>query len=229
MLDRRALVAAIAALPCALLSGNLPEEGGWLRLTGVIADGAPRAALDRALADSAQGLHPEGLVQGFPTNPDYCRMLDMLAPAGERFGDGVLPISVRALDGRTRLLTDEVIKLRVRMADFAGEMRIDYLSTDGNVYHVHPADGVSPRIYPAGQEVTPGPANSDGKVGEVGEPYGYDMIVAVASSLPLFARPRPASEPTTAYLKDLQASVEGLRRRGGRVGAAAMILLTGAK
>ncbi len=227
--DRRALVAAIAALPCAMLSGNLPDEGGWLRLTGVIADGVPRAALDRALADSAPGLRPEGLVQGFPHNPDYCRMLDILAPAGERFGDVGQPVWLRALDGRTRLVTDEVIKLRVRMADFAGEMRIDYLSTDGNVYHVHPADGANPRTYLAGQDVTPGPGNGDGKVGEVGEPYGYDMIVAVASSLPLFSRPRPASEPTMAYLRDLQASVEELHRRGGRVNAAAMILLTGAK
>ena len=51
----------------------------------------------------------------------------------------------------------------------------------------------------------------------IGEPYGTDMIIAVASSEPLFDRPRPSNAETAdVYLRDLQAAIDALRQRGAR-------------
>ena len=213
-----------------MLDGNVSDTGVRLDLTGVIADGAPRAALASVLAQAAPGVYAENQVQPFPRSADYCRALDVLRPALPRFGDVGARLELRTADGKTRLTTDAPIKLRVRMPDFAGELRVEYMSSDGNVYHVHPADGALTRVYQPGQDVKPGAAGGDGKVGEVGEPYGSDMIFAIASSSPLFSKPRPkVAEPAGPFLKELQAAIEALRKRGGSVEANVMILDTAAR
>ena len=51
------------------------------------------------------------------------------------------------------------------------------------------------------------------------------MIIAVASSEPLFDRPRPGNaEPAEVYLRDLQAAIDTLRQRGARLAGAALTL-----
>ena len=79
--------------------------------------------------------------------------------------------------------------------------------------------------YRAGETVGLGP-NGDPLVGHVSEPYGTDIVVAIVSSQPLFAARRPDAEAGEAYLNALDAAVEDLRRRGGRVAADAIVLTT---
>ena len=230
LLDRATLVAALAAIPCAMLDGNVSDTGTRLDLSGVIADGAPRAALADVLKTAASGVHANVDVQPFPRSADYCRALDVLRPALPRFGETGARLELRMADGKTRLTTDAPIKLRVRMPDFAGELRVEYLSSDGNIYHVHPTGGTAQRVYQAEQDVKPGAPNADGKVGEVGEPYGSDMIFAIASTSPLFAKPRSkAAEPAGPFLKELQTAIEAVRRRGASVEANVVILDTAAR
>jgi hypothetical protein len=51
------------------------------------------------------------------------------------------------------------------------------------------------------------------------------MIIAVASSDPLFERPRPSNaELADDYLRDLQAATDALRQRGARLAGAAVTL-----
>jgi hypothetical protein len=51
------------------------------------------------------------------------------------------------------------------------------------------------------------------------------MIIAVASSEPLFDRPRPVNAETAdVYLRDLQSAIDTLRRRGARLAGAAVTL-----
>jgi serine/threonine protein kinase len=229
-LDRGALAAALAGVPCAMIGGDATEPAR-VRLNGVVSYGQASAALDRALAEAAAGATIERTIQVFPVSADYCRALDILRPFGLRFADAGAQLGLHLADDRTRLIDNDPIRLRLKMADFAGELRVDYLSSDGNIYHVFPADAdadaAAPRMFQPGQDVKPGAPGSDGKIGEVGEPFGYDMIVAVASSVPLFSKPRAKSaEPADAYLEDLQAAIEAVRQRGGRVAANALVLET---
>ena len=51
------------------------------------------------------------------------------------------------------------------------------------------------------------------------------MIIAVASSEPLFDHPRPSNAETAdAYLRDLQAAIDSLRQHHGRVAGAGITL-----
>jgi hypothetical protein len=124
------------------------------------------------------------------------------------------------------------------MANFAGEMRVDYLDRQGNVEHLYPqvADPAQhlaadpSRLFQPGQALDlgdPGPTNPGW---QVAEPFGTDVIVAIASEDALFDRPRPANvEKAAVYLRDLRRALEAARSRGARLSATAMPLETRAK
>jgi hypothetical protein len=46
---------------------------------------------------------------------------------------------------------------------------------------------------------------------EIAEPFGLEMIVAIATEEPLFEEVRPRFEPAEDYLPDLRARLEELR------------------
>jgi hypothetical protein len=118
--------------------------------------------------------------------------------------------------------------VRLVMPDFASRLRVDYVTHDGNVQHLYPQladqkDGIAadpPRLYAPGE-----PVNLGHPAWLISEPYGTDMIIAIASSEPLFDRPRPTNaELAAVYLRDLQAAVEALHQRGVNLAASAVTL-----
>jgi hypothetical protein len=223
---RTAVAAALAGLPCTLPAGGISPAGDGVRLAGLVGAGEPEAALHRALRDAPGPVAWD--VRSVPDLPAYCQALDLLRPIAARFGGAEADMRLSLADGRTRLLTDDPIRLRVRMPDFAAHLRIDYLSSDGSVYHVPPPGGAD-RLLHAGEVARPGPASHDGEIGTVNPPYGTDLIIAVASSSPLELGTRKAEEPAEAYLRDLQAAVEQARRKGQAVAGAVLVLDTAAR
>ncbi len=62
---------------------------------------------------------------------------------------------------------------------------------------------------------------------EVGPPYGTDMIIAIASSQPLFDRARPNNvEQAATYLPALQQAVDAAQRRGAKLAGDALTVDT---
>ena len=54
------------------------------------------------------------------------------------FGDGGARLSLRIAGDPTWLRKDDYIRPRIVMADFRGEIRVDYLDRQGNVMHMYP-------------------------------------------------------------------------------------------
>ncbi len=145
-------------------------------------------------------------------------------------------------DDVTRLRHDDRIVLRIVMPEFAGHLQIDYLSSDGAVTHLLSDDGSVLRVmtttgwkeigpsrrFAAGEEVVEGgeAGATEGNGWAVDEPFGIDMIVAIASETPLFGTARPASDGATAYFRDLRAALAAAEALGRRVSAQAVLLET---
>ena len=109
-------------------------------------------------------------------------------------------------------MTASKVRVRLIMPDFTGSAAVDYIAHDGAVQHLYPqladpANGIAAdplRTYRTGRTDHLGHPSW-----LIGEPYGTDMIIAVASSQPLFDRPRPGNAETAdVYLRDLQAAIE---------------------
>ena len=82
-------------------------------------------------------------------------------------------------------------------------------------------------MFQPGETVDLGDPGPGHPAWEVGPPYGTDMIIAIASSQPLFDRPRPDNVESAAdYLRELQAAVEAAKRRGVRLTGSAMAVDT---
>jgi len=210
---------------CALLGGDMTDAGA-VTLTGL--------AGNRVIDDLRQGIgsivSPNQVDwRVTAVNPVFCPALNALQPISPAFGAiGGSRLGLQMADGRTRLRDGEHVRVRLVMPDFPSRLRVDYIAHDGAVQHLYPqlADakgGITadpPRSYAPGETVTLGhPAWI------VSEPYGTDMIVAVASSDPLFDRPRPTNAETAdTYLRDLQTAIDTLRQRGARLAGAAVTL-----
>ena len=218
---RSAVARAVAPIGCTMVRGDV--AGGSVSLLGVAGSGAPQASLRRAVADAAPAAAIDWQLRDAPDL--YCGAIDLLRPIAPRFGtSGGLGLSI---DGSAApLQTDDMIIPRLSMPDFAAQLQLDDFGNDGTVYHLNQSAGSSSRVYSPGAQIVVGEPRPGFAGWAVSEPYGTDLVVAVASSLPLFAKPRPDSEKLDAYLRDLQAAMDAVRGRGGKLAGTAVVLNT---
>jgi hypothetical protein len=208
-----------------LLGGQVGDTGA-VTLAGLA--GAP--TVDQ-LRQGITSFVPPGQInwQVDGVNEVFCPALDLLHPIVPAFGaTNASRLELQMADGKTRLHDGEPVRVKLTMPDFAGRLRVDYVAHDGSVQHLYPqiADpkiGITadpPRTWAANQTI-----NLAHPAWTIGSPYGTDMIIAVASSQPLFDRQRPQNAETAAtYLRDLQAAIDTARQHGDRLAGAAVTL-----
>jgi serine/threonine protein kinase len=228
---------AVHAASCTLAT-VVPQDSGTLTVQGV-GDGAAMAALRRQV-DTIQGAPPTiWLVRTI--DPAFCPVLALLRPISPLAGAPGPGVGLTLANNRVVLPDGDAILPRLTMPDFAGEMRVDYLSRDGSVAHLYPtlADNSDPaaklaaqpsRRLAAGEHLALGDPGPGKPQWQSGTPYGTDMIVAVASSTPLHVAPaHNAEEKADAYLADLDRAIEQARAAGARVSGALLLVETVAK
>lgn len=231
----RQQVAQLAASQrCAVVNGGV-TDGGNVMLAGL----AGTSAAD-ALRQGLSGITNPGAVDWriSSLDPIFCPALDTLHPIVPAFGAAGPRLGLKLAEGRTRLSDGQHILPRLVMPDFRGSLRVDYVGHDGTVLHLYPqvadpsqhmtADPA--RVFQPGEAVNLGDPGPGHPAWEVGPPYGTDMIIAIASSQPLFERPRPSNvEQLADYMRDVQAAVEAAQRRNVRLTGSAMTVDTLAK
>jgi hypothetical protein len=219
---RRRVAQWASGQSCAILGGDVGESG-TVTLNGFAGHGADdlRHSLLPIVPSSETNWQVEGVARVFcPALTALHRIVPPFgATGGSRLG--------LQMDGKSRLHDGEAVRVRLVMPDFPSRLRVDYIAHDGSVQHLYPqlADPKNslaadpPRTYAAGEQITLG-----NPAWLIGEPYGTDMIIAVASSEPLFARRPGNQEKADTYLRDLQAAIDALSQRGGRLAGAAVTL-----
>ncbi len=219
---RAALTAGMAGLRCTLASGDVTETG-QATIAGVAGAGDPHEALRRAVG-AAGAAATDWRVATF--DGPYCRTLDVLRPVADAAGAGDGRLQLRLADGNATLPDNALIAFSVTLPNFAGYLQVDYLQPDGKVAHLVPSAAYPERTFAAGARAELGRPRPDFGGWRVGAPFGTDMITAIASTAPLFSQARPDEEPAGAYLRDLQAAMDAIRRRGGSLAASATLLET---
>ena len=228
---RQQVAQVAASQSCALVNGSV-QDGGNVTLNGL----AGTSAAD-ALRQALGNITIPGAVDWrvSSVDPIFCPALDTLHPIVPAFGAAGPRLGLMLANGQTRLRDGEHILPRLVMPDFRGSLRVDYVGHDGTVLHLYPqvADpkqGMTadpPKVFQPGETVSLGDPKAGHPAWEVGPPYGTDMIIAIASTQPLFDRPRPDNVKSGAeYLRELQAAVDGAQRRGARVIGSAMTVDT---
>jgi hypothetical protein len=128
-------------------------------------------------------------------------------------------------DDITRLKDNDPIRPILKLPNFPSYLQVDYLSHDGSVLHLLSSVAGKAKAYTANTTLALG--NAKEGVGAVGPPFGTDVILAVASATPLFAKPPPSETETVQdYLPALQAAVDTARRGNAKLTGQVLVLET---
>lgn len=214
---RDALAGAILSAPCSLARSGV--EGRGVAVSGLVGRSSEATIRSRARESLPANASPDSInwrVDLF--DGPYCGVLDTIRPTA------IQPITLGLRNGATKLRKDDDIVPLVTMPDYPAWLQLDYFSSDGGVTHLHPTLVTPPRQDGARSLVTLG--NTPKERWQVDAPFGTDLIVAVVSSTPLFATPRPADESVPAYLQALRSALDDAQRKGARMSASAFLLQT---
>lgn len=214
---RDGIAALLGAVPCSRLQTTFIPETGRLELRGHIPEDGLRGPILAALqaqVGSSIPLSDNILVLPRPT----CGVLTDIAAVG-------LPQSneqdsnprVVGPDTHARIYRfqdGERLKFEMTGADYPAYFYIDYFDADGMVLHLQPNDIVPLQAIEAKQSLVVG-RTSDGQPAleiTVSPPFGQEIMVAFAASLPLFDGVRPVYEPAAPYLEFLRERVALVRQ-----------------
>jgi len=214
---RDALAAAVHSAACSLTRTGL--DGRSVVISGLAGSGSEGALRQAVLAALPAGAATDSFNMRLDLfDGPYCDVLDTLRPVSAQ------SVGLSLRNGATRLKKDQDIVPQVVMPDFPAWLELDYFSSDGSVSHLHPTQVNPATLARAGSTVLLG--NTAKERWQADAPFGTDMIVAIASSSPLFSSPRPVDETVPDYLAALRRALGDANARGDRVAVSAILVQT---
>ncbi len=217
-----AFTAALGSLPCTLLTGD--DSGATPELSGLAGTGAAQQALTAAvqsLPDAALLTNNAAVIDG-----PYCGALDTIRPYHPLYAASGTALSLGLAGGKTTLHDGDLITVTQTMPNTTGYLETDYFSSDGTVLHLYPTPTDKQAEFAAGASKVLGDPAHGGASWQVSAPYGTDMIIAIASSSPLFVAPRPQEENASDYLPALRTELQAVASSGGQLAVAALPVVT---
>ncbi len=207
---RGALNALGLSTACALPRFTISDDGN-VSVSGLVGAGTADVALLAAVRTAAPGASlgwDARTIDG-----PYCDVLDIIRPIAQP-GSPFLSLTLK--DDLTHLKAHDAVLPVLRLPDFPAYLLVDYFSHDGSVAHLFPIRGVPNAPFGVGATVRLGTTAKD-RV-EVGPPFGTDVIVATASSVPLFPSGAVREDETMqTYLPALKAAIEAARRSDAKL------------
>jgi len=220
---------ALHGARCTLADAAL-QDGGGVSVSG-FADAGAAGSL-RQQVDAVPGAQPVAW-HVRTVDPVFCATLGLLRPISAQAGVPGRGVGLTLAGDRTVLQDGQAILPRLTMPDFAGELRVDYFAHDGTLAHLYPtaADPAAKlttqpsRKLAAGEHLSLGDPGPGRPQWQSGEPYGTDMIIAVASSVPLrVSAPHNAEEKGETYIAELGRAIEQARAAGARVSGTLLLV-----
>ncbi len=238
---RTAIAAAVEPFRCASIGGDVSEQR-QVTVSGFINRDA-EAKLRSAVEQAAGNAPVQWNLRVF--SGPYCQALDIVRPIGPHFGESGNGVAVSLKGGAVPLHDTNSIVPKITAPGYTSYLQVDYFAGDGSMVHLHPSAeerqidiqtqdrhlqhlrtslATAERSFPARATMTLGdPVTCNCKPTEVGwtvgPPFGTDMILAVASSAPLFVPARDNSDTVDTYLRALQAAIADATRKGVRMSA----------
>ncbi|MCZ6665620.1 MAG: protein kinase, partial [Gammaproteobacteria bacterium] len=215
---RKKVLRILDGARCASLRADF--EGGAVHVAGYVND----TVLDtlKLRISSVQGV-TDFKPDTHPIRQSQCELMQLVAPFAlhNRVSNLGLKIRTRKFGGEYKEGENLIIDLVAPTT--ASYIYIDYFSLDGGVAHILPEPNLANRRVPA---------NFKRAVGEdptsvqwiIGAPFGIELIIASATSEPLFSFARPEVERSSDYLPLLRRRLQELERQDTNIPVVADLL-----
>jgi hypothetical protein len=197
------------------------EEPGPAGQTGE-ADAGPAEA-QFARAEQPDSAMPEvearadpGTTSGCPIDDrTFCEVLDLTDPYRRANQERDLGLALDALEPDNPLLDGGGLGIDISLPNYDSYLTVSYFLKDGTVRHV--LAGWSRRWPANAREFVPAL--------EVDDRQSVELVIALASDVPVFPSPRPSSEAAQLYLSDLRARLSELSNGGAPAQIAASLIV----
>lgn len=219
--DPLRIAATVGTVPCSFLTTS--RDGAQISLSGYIGAGAPRAALDAAMAGQPGAAQVQNTVR--TVDGPYCPIFDALRPY-----HGITSHSsglAMALPGGDRPLHDgDPIAIAVKLPSFSAHLWTVYFSNDGSAVRIYPTAPGAEHAFAPGATKTLGDGTQGGGRMQVGAPFGTDMAVSLALSAPLPAGRIPADGNIASMTAAMTELLSKTVSTGGQVAIEVHPILT---
>ena len=212
----------LADIPCSVLRA---ESEAWGRLTvrGVVGKTDDRERILAVVRNAIGGITPnlELEVMSWP----QCEVRMTFAPALER--PAGLAIRIRPPAGTPEpnkmppVLNDGApLVLEVTTPTFPSYLYVVYLQVGGEAVYLHTPATTNGRPWPAGSRVVIGDGSDNGPAMVIGQPFGTEMILAVAAPFALTTTELPTSTTEREFLSLFRKALLGRGTRGVKLAPA---------
>jgi hypothetical protein len=207
-------------LSCAAIQASV--EAGKVTLSGY-ARRADITRLERDLRSSSRVIQLNANIKALD-DAINCEVIELFSSYWTSNRQKKLGTSIQTSKPGARFSAGEYLVLDIKSPFYKAYITIDYYSLDGGVVHMLPSPRSPNNLAPARYSATLG------DLGEwrVAEPFGAEMIVLLATSEPLFDRPRKEFETQAEYLPEVRKRLARLQARLGsdRVSADFLLIST---
>ena len=147
----------------------------------------------------------------------FCEVLDVTGPYRRANQEQNLGLAVDAIEGGNPLLSGSDLGFDVSLPSYDAYLTVSFFSKDGTVHHVLSG---SDRRWPADAREFVGDAGLS-----VDDRGSIELVVALASDVPVFPSPRPSSESADLYLSDLRKRLLEISNGGAPAQIAATLIV----
>jgi hypothetical protein len=210
------LSALLANVECSRLTATFIPETGYLELRGHVPDNSARIqVIDTLQSHIGDGITVTDNLLRLPS--PQCGALAGIADIGlpqstDQITNALL-VGENAHAREYGFVEGQRLAFDLTSPDYDAVVYVDYFDAAGQVIHLVPNEVVALTLHPAKTTFGIGVDNRDqlGLNITIGPPFGQEITVAFAASVPLFDDPRPLIEPAEAYLEFLKKRVTETR------------------
>jgi hypothetical protein len=195
-----------------------PAVAGQAAIAPPAAQDTEVAELQRAESPDVSNLEDGAVSLECPiADKVFCDVLDVTDPYRRANQDRNLGLALEAIEGSNPLLGGSDLGFDVSLPSYDAYLNVSFFLKDGTVRHV--LSGWDRRW----------PAHAREFVSDAGlsieDGASVEMVVALASDVPVFASPRPVSETAELYLSELRKRLSELSNGGDAARIAASLLV----
>jgi len=206
----------LSAVPCSRLAATFIPETGTLELRGHVPDAALREPLLNAIRSQLGDSIPVGGSMLVLPSPQ-CDVLSRLENLGLPQSQGQTRDSMQ-VGAITQISTfdygeDERVIVKMRSPDYPAYVYVDFFDVDGRVLHLRPNQWENVELHHSDSPIEIG-ADREGQSSVklvVSPPFGQELAIAYASSLPLYEGLRETIEPAEPYLDYMRTRIAELK------------------
>jgi hypothetical protein len=209
-----AISAALAELPCSALVPAI--KGQAVRVQGYLARSVGKARLKNTLA-ALPGVGEVDLAVR-EVDEDKCGLMRVLGPywVAHRMAPGAAAdgtaIRLNPASGKGNDLKEgDTLMVDVTTPSYQSHVAVDYFVLGGTVVHLLPNSVERETLAPPRYTVTVGNLGN----WMIGAPFGTEMLVLLATPVPLFDGLRPDSEAGPEYLRALDSQLARISKSHG--------------